>query len=173
MGFNSAIPTTAARDRKPSREVPKPPRLLSCCGWNDIGAMKAYQIHKYGGPDGLRLTEVPDIVPGKSDVVVQIKATSLNYRDLVVIAGQYDRSPQSGRVPLSDGVGEVIAVGSAVTKFKVGDRVAGCFFQGWSSRPPYFGNAQDSVGRRYRWCFGGAGEISGRRSCPFAPELFV
>jgi NADPH:quinone reductase-like Zn-dependent oxidoreductase len=95
--------------------------------------MKAYQIHKYGGPDGLRLTALTDIIPGESDVVVQIKATSLNYRDLVVIAGQYDRSPQPGRVPLSDGAGEIIAVGSAVTKFKVGDRVAGCFFQGWSS----------------------------------------
>jgi NADPH:quinone reductase-like Zn-dependent oxidoreductase len=81
----------------------------------------------------LRLAEMPDIVPGESDVVVQIKAASLNYRDLVVIAGQYNRSPQPGRVPLSDGAGEVIAIGSAVTKFKVGDRVAGCFFQGWSS----------------------------------------
>jgi NADPH:quinone reductase-like Zn-dependent oxidoreductase len=95
--------------------------------------MKAYQIHRYGGPEGLRLAEMPDIVPGESDVVVQIKAASLNYRDLVVIAGQYNRSPQPGRVPLSDGAGEVIAIGSAVTKFKVGDRVAGCFFQGWSS----------------------------------------
>jgi NADPH:quinone reductase-like Zn-dependent oxidoreductase len=107
--------------------------LLLCSRWNEIVPMKAYQIHRYGGPEGLRLAEMPDIVPGESDVVVQIKAASLNYRDLVVIAGQYNRSPQPGRVPLSDGAGEVIAIGSAVTKFKVGDRVAGCFFQGWSS----------------------------------------
>jgi NADPH:quinone reductase-like Zn-dependent oxidoreductase len=95
--------------------------------------MKAYQIHTYGGPEGLKLTEVPDLRPGDSDVVVQVRAASLNYRDLVVIAGKYDRTPRPGRVPLSDGAGEVIAIGSAVTKFKVGDRVAGCFFQGWSS----------------------------------------
>jgi NADPH:quinone reductase-like Zn-dependent oxidoreductase len=95
--------------------------------------MKAYQIHTYGGPDGLRLTEVPDIVPGDRDVVVRVKAASLNYRDLVVLSGQYDRAPQTGRVPLSDGAGEVLAAGSAVKRFKVGDRVAGCFFQGWSS----------------------------------------
>src|SRR6516225_4115856 len=95
--------------------------------------MKAYQIHKYGGVDGLRLAEVPELLAGEKDVVVRMRAASLNYRDLVVIAGQYDRAPQPGRVPLSDGAGEVVAVGSAVRKFKVGDRVAGCFFQGWSS----------------------------------------
>jgi NADPH:quinone reductase-like Zn-dependent oxidoreductase len=95
--------------------------------------MKAYQIHTYGALDGLKLSEIPDLVPGDSDVIVQMKATSLNYRDLVVIAGLYDRTPQPGRVPLSDGAGEVVAVGAAVKKFKPGDRVAGCFFQGWSS----------------------------------------
>ena len=95
--------------------------------------MKAYQIHTYGGPEGLNLSDIPDIVPDHNGVIVQMRAASLNYRDLVVIVGQYDRAPQPGRVPLSDGAGEVVAVGSAVRKFKVGDRVAGCFFQGWSS----------------------------------------
>jgi len=66
-------------------------------------------------------------------VLVRIQAASLNYRDLVVMRGQYDRSPQLGRIPLSDGAGEVISVGSEVTRFKPGDRVAGSFFQGWIS----------------------------------------
>jgi NADPH:quinone reductase-like Zn-dependent oxidoreductase len=93
--------------------------------------MLCYEIHKYGGPDGLALVDRPVPTPGEHEVVVRIKAASLNYRDLIVLRGQYDRSPVQGRVPLSDGAGEVAAVGSAVTKFKSGDRVAGCFFQGW------------------------------------------
>jgi NADPH:quinone reductase-like Zn-dependent oxidoreductase len=95
--------------------------------------MKVYQIHTYGGPEGLKLSEVPDVVPNDNDVIVQMRAVFLNYRDLVVIAGRYDRTPQAGRIPLSDGAGEVVAIGSAVKKFKLGDRVAGCFLQGWSS----------------------------------------
>ena len=95
--------------------------------------MTCYEIQKYGGPEGLKLVDraVPD--PDDHEVVVRIKAASLNYRDLVVLRGQYDRKPVQGRVPLSDGAGEVVAVGAAVTKFKIGDRVAACFFQGWSS----------------------------------------
>ena len=101
--------------------------------WGISFQMKTYEIQKYGGPEGLRLVERPQPEPGDHDVVVQIRAASLNYRDLVVIRGQYDRSPHEGRVPLSDGAGEVVSIGSAVTRFKVGDRVAGCFFQGWPS----------------------------------------
>ena len=95
--------------------------------------MISYEIQKYGGPEGLKLVDrsLPD--PGDHDVVVRIKAASLNYRDLVVLRGQYDRRPVQGRVPLSDGAGVVVGVGPAVTRFKVGDRVAGCFFQGWSA----------------------------------------
>ena len=95
--------------------------------------MTCYEIQKYGGPEGLKLVDRPPPVPGDRDVVVRIRAASLNYRDLVVLRGQYDRTPVQGRVPLSDGAGEVVAVGPAVTKFKVGDRVAACFFQGWSA----------------------------------------
>ena len=95
--------------------------------------MKSYEIQKYGGLEGLKLVDRPLPDPGDYDVVVKIKAASLNYRDLVVLRGQYDRHPVQGRVPLSDGAGEVVAVGRAVTKFKLGDRVAGCFFQGWSA----------------------------------------
>lgn len=93
--------------------------------------MTCYEILKYGGSEGLKRVDRPPPVPGDRDVVVRIRAASLNYRDLVVLRGQYDRTPVPGRVPLSDGAGEVIAVGSAVIQFKVGDRVAACFFQGW------------------------------------------
>jgi NADPH:quinone reductase-like Zn-dependent oxidoreductase len=93
--------------------------------------MKTYEIQKYGGPEGLKLVDRPLPDPGDHEVVVRIKAVSLNYRDLVVLRGHYDRNPAEGRVPLSDGAGEVVAVGPGVTKFRVGDRVAACFFQGW------------------------------------------
>src|SRR5215469_16062206 len=95
--------------------------------------MKTYEIQKFGGPEGLELVDRSPPLPGDYEVVVRIGAVSLNYRDLIVLRGQYDRKPQTGRVPLSDGAGEVISVGSGVTRFKIGDRVASCFFQGWSS----------------------------------------
>jgi NADPH:quinone reductase-like Zn-dependent oxidoreductase len=95
--------------------------------------MKTYEIQKFGGPEGLELVDRSPPLPGDYEVVVRIRAVSLNYRDLIVLRGQYDRKPQTGRVPLSDGAGEVISVGSGVTRFKIGDRVASCFFQGWSS----------------------------------------
>jgi len=95
--------------------------------------MKTYEIQKYGGPEGLELVDRSPPRPGDGEVVVRIRAASLNYRDLIVIRGQYERNPQTGRVPLSDGAGEVISVGSGVTRFKIGDRVAGCFCQGWPS----------------------------------------
>jgi NADPH:quinone reductase-like Zn-dependent oxidoreductase len=95
--------------------------------------MKTYEIQKYGGPEGLELVDRSPPQPGDGEVVVRIRAASLNYRDLIVIRGQYERNPQTGRVPLSDGAGEVISVGSGVTRFKIGDRVAGCFCQGWPS----------------------------------------
>jgi NADPH:quinone reductase-like Zn-dependent oxidoreductase len=95
--------------------------------------MVAYQIDSFGGPEGLKRVERPEPIAGDQDVVVRMRAASLNYRDLIVLRGEYTRRPVPGRVPLSDGAGEVVEVGSAVTQFKVRDKVAGCFFQGWPS----------------------------------------
>jgi NADPH:quinone reductase-like Zn-dependent oxidoreductase len=69
-------------------------------------------------------------------VLVRVRATSLNYRDLLTAEGRYNRAPNKpGLVPLSDGAGEVEAVGAEVTTVKVGDRVAGNFFQAWHGGP--------------------------------------
>src|SRR5581483_5075839 len=65
--------------------------------------------------------------------VVAVKACSLNYRDLLVAKGAYGGPPPLGRIPLSDGAGEVVETGPGVTRVKRGDRVAGCFMQGWTA----------------------------------------
>jgi NADPH:quinone reductase-like Zn-dependent oxidoreductase len=81
----------------------------------------------------LRKAEVPR--PKANEVVVRIRAVSLNHRDLYVLQG-VDGGDASGRVPVSDGAGEVVALGSGVQRFKVGDRVATTFFEGWNDGPP-------------------------------------
>ncbi len=100
--------------------------------------MRAWEVAKGSkGVDGLRLAERPDPKPGWHQVVVRVRATSLNFRDLAVVLGVYP-GPQAdaGLIPLSDGAGEVVEVGEGVTRFKPGDRVASTFFQGWIEGPP-------------------------------------
>ena len=98
--------------------------------------MKAYEVIKAcTNLDGLRMTERPKPEPGPHEVLIRVRATSLNYRDLMVIVGRYFTAVERETVPLSDGAGEVVAVGSKVTRFKAGDRVAGAFFQVWKDGP--------------------------------------
>ena len=91
------------------------------------------------GANGLELAlvEVPRPTPARGQVAVRVHAVSLNRRDLLMQAGRYGPSSSTaGGVPLSDGAGEVIAVGNGVTRFKVGDRVAGIFFERWLDGAP-------------------------------------
>ena len=97
--------------------------------------MRAYRIFQASGLDSLKLEDLPEPKAGQGQVVVRVRATSLNYRDLLVIKGAYSRNLPLPMVPLSDGAGEVAEVGPGVTRFKVGDRVAGCFFSNWSDGP--------------------------------------
>jgi NADPH:quinone reductase-like Zn-dependent oxidoreductase len=70
-------------------------------------------------------------------VLIRVHATSLNYRDLAVVTGKYFGGVlQRDTVPLSDGAGEVVAVGDEVSRFKPGDRVIGNFFQVWVDGVP-------------------------------------
>ncbi|TAJ42626.1 MAG: NAD(P)-dependent alcohol dehydrogenase [Reyranella sp.] len=94
--------------------------------------MKCYIIPSPKGIDSLTLADRPDPAPGPRQVLVRVRATSLNYRDLLTIEAQYARAaPKADLIPLSDGAGEVVAVGPGVSRVKVGDRVAGCFMQKW------------------------------------------
>ncbi|WP_417320136.1 zinc-dependent alcohol dehydrogenase family protein [Emcibacter sp.] len=95
--------------------------------------MKAYQIEAGSTSlDGLKQVELEKPVAGPGEVLVRIRATSLNFRDQAIIIGKYFTGPlDRDTIPLSDGAGEVEAVGEGVSRFKAGDRVAGTFFQGW------------------------------------------
>lgn len=81
----------------------------------------------------LALVERPTPALQAHEVAVRVRATSLNYRDLMVLHGNYARGAAPNVVPLSDGAGDVVEIGSAVTKFAVGDRVAAAFMQTWTS----------------------------------------
>lgn len=92
--------------------------------------MRAYEVHPEPAPDALRLVERPDPTQlGPDDVRVGMRAVSLNYRDLLVVGAAAKRPAPV--VPCSDGAGEVIEVGSAVTRVKVGDRVVAAMLPTW------------------------------------------
>jgi NADPH:quinone reductase-like Zn-dependent oxidoreductase len=93
--------------------------------------MKVYEIRERFGLDALKLTERPQPQPGPREVLLRIKAASLNYRDLLVVKGQYNPKMPLPRIPLSDAAGEVAAVGPGVTRVQVGQRVAAIFMQKW------------------------------------------
>jgi NADPH:quinone reductase-like Zn-dependent oxidoreductase len=94
--------------------------------------MRVYQIPRPESIDSLVLRDAPVPKPGRGQVLVRMRAASLNYRDLMVLTGRYARgAPLADLVPLSDGAGEVADVGPDVTRVKPGDRVAGIFMQSW------------------------------------------
>jgi NADPH:quinone reductase-like Zn-dependent oxidoreductase len=99
--------------------------------------IRQWQFAPQGETLELALREVEAPTPGAAQVAVRVRAASLNRRDLMMLGGRYGRGgTQPNSVPLSDGAGEVIAVGAGVTRFKVGDRVAGTFFEDWLDDAP-------------------------------------
>lgn len=96
----------------------------------------AYRIDLARGMAGLRRVEEPASDPGPGQIVVEIRAASLNYRDLLIAEGLYASGRDGDPVPLSDGAGEVVAVGEGVTRFMPGDRVSPGFSARWTSGAP-------------------------------------
>ena len=93
--------------------------------------MRAFEIRSADGIDALHLADRPSPEPGTGEVLVRMRAASLNYRDLMTVQDPEGRRLPYPRIPNSDGAGEVVAIGAGVSRFKPGDRVAGCFFQRW------------------------------------------
>jgi NADPH2:quinone reductase len=85
--------------------------------------MKAIRIHEFGGPEVMKLEEVPDLEPGPGQVIVRIKAVGVNPVDTYIRAGMYARKPPLPYTPGSDAAGDIEAIGEGVTRVKVGDRV--------------------------------------------------
>ncbi len=87
--------------------------------------------------DDMALRDVPEPQAGPGEVLVRVRACSLNFRDQIIPQGLYMGGTVAvDTVPLSDGAGEVVAVGDGVTSVNPGDRVAGTFFQNWLDGPP-------------------------------------
>ncbi|GHO77705.1 hypothetical protein KSD_54760 [Ktedonobacter sp. SOSP1-85] len=104
--------------------------------------MKSYHANKGGGIASLIVKEHDIPTPGPHEVVVRVRASALNYRDLAIVWGTYPLPIKPDGIPLADGAGEVIAIGTDVTRAKPGDRVAATplpqwidepFFPGWDS----------------------------------------
>src|ERR1039458_9765990 len=107
--------------------------------------MRAYEITKFGF-DELKLVERPEPHAGFGQVVVKVRAVSLNFRDLMVVKGQYNPKLKMPMAPCSDAAGEVIATGEGVARVKTGDRVCGLFMQGWLAGEVSEGVARTALG---------------------------
>ncbi|HUS96318.1 MAG TPA: NAD(P)-dependent alcohol dehydrogenase [Hyphomicrobiaceae bacterium] len=97
--------------------------------------MRVWQIVSGGGVDTLKLAEQALPQPGPGQVLVKVHASAINYRDLSTIEDPVSRNLPYPTVPNSDAAGEIVAIGSGVEGFKIGDRVISCFFQDWLDGP--------------------------------------
>lgn len=108
--------------------------------------LKAWRFIEGFGAEHLKIVELPDPVPGLGQVVVRVRACSLNYRDLAVMRGAYGGNVRAPLTPVSDGAGEVIEVGPGVTRVKPGDQVAAIFMQDWVEGPVDDAKANSALG---------------------------
>lgn len=85
--------------------------------------MRCYEFSDAISIDSLRLVERPDPAPGPCDIVIRMRAAAFNFRDIAMLRGKYHIDVSPPLVPLSDGAGEVVEMGDAVTRFRIGDLV--------------------------------------------------
>ena len=108
--------------------------------------MKAFEISNALGIDGLTLVERDEPQLGHGQVLVRVRSVSLNHRDLGIVKSAGAGSLRLPLIPCSDGAGEVMKIGSGITRFKPGDRVAGIFFQTWLAGEPKAAYHQSALG---------------------------
>ncbi len=109
--------------------------------------MRVYQIEGDWGLGHLRPATRPDPAPGPGQLLLRMTASSLNYRDLVVLDRGYGHFTGAlPLVPLSDGVGEVVALGEGVERIALGERVCPMFFPDWIAGEPDLSRLTQSLG---------------------------
>ncbi len=97
--------------------------------------MKTYHVNSGAGIAGLAMREQDIPIPASRQVVVRVRATSLNFRELMILQGTYPLPVKPDVIPVSDGAGEVVSIGQGVTRAKPGDRVAATLFPQWIDGP--------------------------------------
>src|SRR6478752_903637 len=108
--------------------------------------MHAYQVHPGKTFDGIVAIQRTLPAPGPYELRVRIRAVALNYRDLLVLRGEYNGGDATPVIPASDGAGDVVETGAKVTRFRVGDRVATTFFANWIEGRQTPQKSKDSFG---------------------------
>jgi len=108
--------------------------------------MKVMEIQGGFGLENLKLVQRPRPVPGPGQVLLRMKAASLNYRDLLTVQGAYNPKQPLPLIPFSDGVGEVAALGQGMQRLELGQRVAPIFCQGWLGGQPTIERLRSTLG---------------------------
>lgn len=110
--------------------------------------MKSYRFDSLDSLTGLRLHEEAQPTPQRGELLLRVRAVSLNYRDIAMIEGTYLRPGRSGLIPVSDAAAEVAAIGEGVEDFRVGNRVVGNFTPRWFGGPRLPGRAGGCYGNQ-------------------------
>ena len=106
---------------------------------------RTYEVHEFGITN-LRLVSKSVPAPGPDEVIAKIRAVALNYRDVMVVEGAYNPKMRLPAIPFSDASGEVVEVGSGVSKWKVGDRVCSTVIPGWIDGEPSADKVRTAIG---------------------------
>ncbi len=96
--------------------------------------MRGYLIRQFG-VDHLKHAKLPVLPVAPGIALIRVHAVSLNYRDLLMVKGEYNPKMALPRIPCSDGAGEVVEIGEGVDRVRIGDRVCGIFAQRWMDGP--------------------------------------
>lgn len=107
--------------------------------------MKTWKIQEFG-IENLAVVETETPQPTKNGVLIQFRAASLNFRDVMVVNGTYNPRMKLPAIPFSDGSGEIVAAGESVTKWKIGDRVCTTVIPGWIDGEATAENAKTAIG---------------------------